>query len=268
LVRELERFLCSAEIDRKLKRVDRALKHANPLVAAYYGAPPKRALWLGIRKARQALKEHRHFTNADSDVHRALDLAATLRVLWPTIPEWKRKELRSQIFSEGDLEPVLLELKTALNLVLSGHKITWIEPSQTSGERTPDLLGEKGSFEFELECKAQSADEGRKVARSAMHDFCYKLATAILGGKVTGVWRDVTVRVPDRFPANQTWQQDLVKKIAMIKNGGSVQIADGAYAEVVLRLATNHLSASACLQCNLTGLPIPLLILSGGSIVI
>jgi len=243
LVTELERFLGSAEIDRKLKRVDRSLKHANPLVAAYYGAPAKMAFWSGLRKARQALARRDHLSITDDDLRRALDLAATVRVLWPTMPEWKRADLKSQLLSENALEPVLLELKTALDLAISDHRLTWVEPSRRSGERTPDLIGEKDSFTFEVECKAQSADEGRKVARSAMHDFCYKLATAILGEKVRGVWRDVTVRVPDRFPANQTWQQDLVEKIAMIKNGGRVQIADGTYAEVVLRLSTNYLAA-------------------------
>ena len=83
LVRELERFLGSAEIDRKLKRVDRALKHANPLVAAYYGAPAKMAFWSGLRKARRALARRDHLSITDGDVRRALDLAATVRVLGP-----------------------------------------------------------------------------------------------------------------------------------------------------------------------------------------
>jgi hypothetical protein len=200
---------------------------------------------LGLRKARQAVKQHSHISIADEDVHRALDLAATLRVLWPSTPDWKRKDLKSRLLSESALEPVLLEVKTALDLVLSGHKVTWIEPSRTPGVRTPDLVGEKDSFAFQVECKAQSVDEGRKVARAAMHDFCYRLATAILGDKIAGLWRDVSVRVPDRFLASQTWQQDLVERITAIKNGGNVELADGTSAKVVLRLATNHLPALA-----------------------
>ena len=245
LILELARFLGPAEIDRKLKKIDHAVRHGNPLVAAYYGAPPKAALWLGLRKAHQAVKQHGHISIADEDVHRALDVAATLRVLWPTMPDWKRKELKSLLLSESALEPVLLEVKTALDLVLSDHKITWIEPSRTPRVRTPDLVSEKDSFAFEVECKAQSVDEGRKVARAAMHDFCYRLATAILGDKIGGLWRDVSVRVPDRFLASQIWQQGLVERIAAIKNGGNVELADGTSAKVVLRLATNHLPALA-----------------------
>ncbi|MGH7934424.1 MAG: hypothetical protein ACREQN_14860 [Candidatus Binataceae bacterium] len=91
--------------------------------------------------------------------------------------------------------------------------------------------------------------------------FCYKLATAILGDKVRGAWRDVTVRVPKRFPARQTWQQELVEKIATIKNGGSVQVADGAYARslcvwlqtICLWFSRKILNTSACLRRNPTG---------------
>jgi hypothetical protein len=121
----------------KLKKIDHAVRHGNPLVAAYYGAPPKAALWLGLRKAHQAVQQHGHISIADEDVHRALDVAATLRVLWPTMPDWKRKELKSLLLSESALEPVLLEVKTALDLVLSDHKITWIEPSRTPRARRP-----------------------------------------------------------------------------------------------------------------------------------
>jgi hypothetical protein len=74
-----------------------------------------------------------------------------------------------------------------------------------------------------------------------MYDFCYRLATLILKDKVTGIWRDVTIQVPDRFPVSQAWQHDLAEKIATIKNGGSVELADGTCAGVVLRPATNHL---------------------------
>ncbi|MFZ0888113.1 MAG: hypothetical protein WA005_06650 [Candidatus Binataceae bacterium] len=245
LIEELERFLGPTEIDRKLKKIDHALRHRNPLVAAYYGPTPKAALWLGLRKARQAVKQHSRISVGDEHVYRALDLAATLRALWPSTPDWRRKDLKSQLLSESALEPVLLEVKTALHLVLSGHKITWIEPARTPGVRTPDLVGEKDSFAFEVECKAQSVNEGRKVVREAMHDFCYRLATAILGDKVAGLWRDVSVCVPDRFPAGHTWQQDLVERIAAIKHGGNVELADGTSAKVVLRLATNHLPALA-----------------------
>ncbi len=241
LVGELEHLLGSNEIERKLKRVDHAMKRANPLVTAYFGAPAKVSFWLGLRKARQALDRRPLLSIADDDVRRTLDVSATLHVLGRTLPGWKRADLRSQLLSENALEPVLLEIKTALDLVLSGHRITWIEPSRKPGERTADLLGLKDSFEFEVECKAQSADEGRKVAHSAMHDFCYRLATVVLKDKVRGIWRDVTIRVPDRFPVSQACQHDLAEKIATVKNGGSVQLADGTCAEVVLRLATNHL---------------------------
>ena len=101
LILELARFLGPAEIDRKLKKIDHAVRHGNPLVAAYYGAPPKAALWLGLRKAHQPVKQHGHISIADEDVHRALDVAATLRVLWPTMPDWKRKELKSLLLIDS-----------------------------------------------------------------------------------------------------------------------------------------------------------------------
>jgi hypothetical protein len=221
--------------------MDHALRHANPFVAAYYGLSPKLSLWMGIRKAQNALKRKEDLSIADVDVRRALDLAASIRVIWPTVAEWKKKEVRSRLLGDEDLEPILLEMKTALDLLLSGHQISWIEPSQVPGQRTADLLAVKDSFEFEVECKAQSADEGRKIARSAMHGFCYKLASAILGDKIKGVWREITVRVPDRFSPNQDWQDELVAKIITVNNGGSVKLGDGTQAQVDLGLAPNHL---------------------------
>jgi hypothetical protein len=113
LLRELEHLFGANEIERKLKRVDHAVKRANALVTAYYGAPPKISFWLGLRKARQALARRALVSIADDDVRRTLDLAATLHVLRGTLPEWKRAELKSQLLSENALEPVLLEIKTA-----------------------------------------------------------------------------------------------------------------------------------------------------------
>jgi hypothetical protein len=74
LLQELELFLGPTAIDHKLKKLDRALKLRNPLVAAYYGTMPKASLWLGIGKARGGFKKVSGISIADEDVHRALDL--------------------------------------------------------------------------------------------------------------------------------------------------------------------------------------------------
>ena len=78
LLRELEHLFGANEIERKLKRVDHAVKRANALVTAYYGAPPKISFWLGLRKARQALARRALVSIADNDVRRTLDLGRLL----------------------------------------------------------------------------------------------------------------------------------------------------------------------------------------------
>lgn len=252
LIAQLRDFIGVAEFEAKLIRVERILKVTGP-VAREYWHKPNAAIWLGIAAA-EGIRDPRALLESVSPVHEAARIGAILRILEPSMPDWKRSDIRSRLLSDDVPAPTLIELTVASRYAMLGLKIKWIEPDPGGGRRTPDLLVQGSSGGFEIECKAKTIDAGRKIARSKLYELCDHFPRSVLSRPFVDGFRAIDVRIPGRMPASSEWQRLIVSSIDELHAGGSVTFSDGTRLRVSVRSLGNPAdSTSAALELSLDG---------------
>jgi hypothetical protein len=236
----LEHFFGRGGLDQKLSEMDRALRSSPPILKKFWTVPNYGA-WLGVRELRKAAATR--FRGVEdprtlNGVLPALELAARLRQVLPNTPPWKQDELRSRLLSKGAIAAVLMEIDAAAHMLLRGFSIDWVRPNSTAGLRSPEMVVRWPSGEFEIECKAQNIDSGRKIPRRAFYEVCDKVTRRLSEYPVVGMEREIQIMVPYRFEANAVWQNELCDAIVRARNGDKESLADGVVVDVKCRLAS------------------------------
>ncbi|MBL8199681.1 MAG: hypothetical protein JNK40_01800 [Chromatiales bacterium] len=122
-----------------------------------------------------------------------------------------------------------LELQAATHFVKAGHKVSW--PDVETGQGGADLvLPDFGPLGLQIECKAISADKGRKVHRREALTFNHLLSVELnncLRTLNTGLVAVLTV--PDRLPSAYKDRKELAVRVKQqILAGVSRDFPDGA----------------------------------------
>ncbi len=170
-LRFVESFLGRDGVKQRLAGVDRSLKSCSATVQKCWTVP-ENAVWIGLRQLRAAppgfLKDPR-----ESAIARvALEFAAVLQKLAPTLPDWKRSEFRNRLLGKGSVWPVLVEMMTAVHWLIRGFSVESIKDQSVEGRQTPEMIVHWPGGEFEIECKAHGVDTGRKISRRAFFEIC------------------------------------------------------------------------------------------------
>jgi len=133
---------------------------------------------------------------------RPLQTAVKLSSLHKSLTESKRREFRSRFLANDVIEPTLFEIDVAGHFMQLGYEIEWFEARSDSGERTPEFIAKKKSNEIEVECKAKSADAGRRIERASFYRLIDLLFPIIENKGLTG---RIFIEVPSRLPRKDEW---------------------------------------------------------------
>lgn len=245
LVRLLEDFFTPARLSRKLQEVDRSVQSSSPILRKHWTIPTN-LLWLSFSTLRNASNVSAPETDLRtiSGVLPAIGFAARLRLLLPSTPQWKQDEFRSRLLSKGSISPTLMEIDAATHVLLRQFSVEWIKPMSDQGVRTPEMIVRWPGGEFEIECKAQSVDTGRKVSRRAFYELCDKVTHRLSRFPDPGTVREIQVVVPDRYEANQRRQNEVRDVIIRLRDGGNDVTSSGVTVHV-RRTAESTLSHDA-----------------------
>jgi hypothetical protein len=250
LIAEVKAFIGNSALEAKLARVERALKLVGPVTREYW-VKPNTSVWTGI--AAERIPSTRALLETVSPIHEAARLGAILRILEATMPDWKKADIRSRLLNDDVLAPILIELTAASRYAALGFDVRWIEPDPVGERKTFDLLIQRGDLAFEIECKAKSIDAGRKVARLKLYQLCDRLPGSVTSRPFPSGFRAIDIRVPNRIPTSNEWQQLVISALEDLRTGGSLTLSDGTCLKVSLRDLSHRDVAATALELRLEG---------------
>jgi len=167
----------------------------------------------------------------DRSLYAAMSFASQVSSMVHHAPAERRAGLISRVRgamnNNDDLHALLLELQTATHFIRQGHSVTWPEIESTG--RIDLLLPNLGPLGLQVECKAISADKGRKVHRRDALMFHHLLSKEISTSlRTMRVGHSVVLSVPERLPTAFAERKQLAASVkAQIHAGASAELPDG-----------------------------------------
>lgn len=117
----------------------------------------------------------------DTLILASLNFAATVAAVHADLSPRGQRELegrlRDSLKAEAGFAPLYLELDLARRLMNAGYEVDFVD---TEGDGQYDVLFRRGAFTGEIECKAISADAGRKIHRKHFYRFMDMIAPALI----------------------------------------------------------------------------------------
>jgi hypothetical protein len=152
----------------------------NPFAPHYFAERYNYELAMAqVRRFRRSAGRVPDVARADGDTHRLYSFAAMLSIVYDRLPKAGRKSLSGRVQGalrdDTGLGPLAFEFLIASHLTQKGWDVEWRDWDGGGY----DFLVRRGSAEMEVECKAFSADLGRKVHRQ----HHYQLG-GLLGGDI------------------------------------------------------------------------------------
>src|SRR5258706_2808714 len=225
-IKWLDEFLGTDEIDHRLEQVQREIASSKGAFLENW-VLPKCLFWSGIHAAREHLATGISFAGAITPLmERPMEIACKLTVLEKTMNPEKLQEFRSRILTTDYLDPVLCELDIATHFWSLGYEIEWCESHNQEGVRLPEFIARDANHEFEVECKAQGVDLGRRIARPHFYHLVDALTSHSALNSKSG---KILITVPARLPTSAKWRNDVIEAIIDCINNGTKQLnlADG-----------------------------------------
>ncbi len=233
LVAALIDFLGSGGIERKFDQLSKGLQHASPLLKKYWTRPQGRP-WLGVAEVCQAASKGVRGDLRTQSARIALAFARVLSVVEPTMPEWKRKDVRGRILADEPIAPTFIELNTSAHYILRGYQVDWIKPSITPGVRTAEMIVRGPDGEAEIECKSSTLDSGRKVTRRAFYELCDKIVQKFCTVSRRSGEAKVEINLGSRLRSNVPWQDSVCSAvIGALSDGHQHPLPDNGYVSAV-----------------------------------
>jgi hypothetical protein len=158
-------------------------------------------------------------------------LAAAVRVHARLSPEGRARlagAIRTGLKKEFGLGPVAFEMKVVAHLMSRGFDIEFHDLASGGGY---DFLATSGPKKIEVECKHISADIGRQIHRSALHDLGGVLRPAMtraVDKRHDGQLLQITL--PGKLTRNKDHQQMFAKLIESVLSGKSPGVNDSVCA--------------------------------------
>lgn len=229
-LKRVQRFLGPDRLAEKLRTIDRTLDLASPLYREHI-VRPRNAFWLGVREALRLSDEGRlRIAEIDSRLVYSLHVVSTIDHVLPTLPEWKRKDIRRRMLDKrGSDIPALIELTTASRMIQLGSSVRWVPQSGSSGERVFDIHETLQGLEFEVECKSKGVDAGRRISRAHLYQFADELIARRPTLPTEGPMSCFEISVGGRFPGDHPSRDKLiVAALSLIDRGGKFEVlSDG-----------------------------------------
>lgn len=224
-IRRLVAFLDDAKIDRRLAAVDRELATEKGIYGQFW-ARPRLRWWMGLRDARAVLEKQGTLRGqVTPGMYPAIDTAVKMVHLSRSMPTKIAKELSSRIVGADDLTAVLLEVDIAALFQSSGYEIEWLT-SAGDGSRCAEFVAHRGEMHLEVECKAESADDGRRLLRRRVIRAFEAIVDTVRERDFRGC---IEVVVSDRIPTHVGWSHELqaVLREVPLHDGAERHLGDG-----------------------------------------
>jgi hypothetical protein len=233
LIASLIDFLGPGGIERKFDQLSKAMQHGSPLLKKYWIRPQGR-LWLGVAEVCRSTSKSVHGDLRTQSARVALVFARVLAVVVPTMPEWKRKEVRDRILVDEPIAPIFIELNTSAHYILRGYQLDWIRPSMTPGVRTAEMIVRGPDGEAEIECKSSTVDSGRKVTRRAFYELCDRIVHKFAAiSRRTGEAK-VEIHLGSRIRSSASWQHAVCSTVVdALSDGDQHSLPDNGYVSAV-----------------------------------
>jgi hypothetical protein len=232
LIEWLVDFLGEEKVKRVLAKLERTMSQSSG-ARLEWGVKGQLAWWISFKRAIEHLDNNEEIDfDKFPEAERPLQTAAELRLIAPHLSEKVASELKGRITKLDDIEPVLIEITTAAMLQNEGYEIDWAS-SESPGKKIAEFVATRGKQEIEIECKSQTSDAGRMIARSDFHQFVDRVLPLAYSKNLKG---QIIVEVERRFSGNQQWQEDLLGAIEKEMREGthSIQTPDGTKVDLDL----------------------------------
>ena len=207
------------EVERRIGQIERSLQIETGTYREYWLLPKSR-WWIGFAAALRLIRDGRTLRGAlTPEMRESSDTAVKLSRLYRGMQDETRIDFKKRILNSDDLRPVLLEIDIAALFATSSYEITWLLPDAVSGGRTAEFVATGHGHSIEVECKAESVDEGRKLTRASIYRTVDAITPSLLKRDVRG---RIDIVVADRIPKAAAWRDTIVAAI------DAVPIIDGA----------------------------------------
>jgi hypothetical protein len=233
LFRRLEAFLGNEAIDERISQIQRELQIEKGIYREYW-VLPNRSWWLGFQEARDFLRSGKSFRgNLTDRMFRPCRTAVEINLLFSSMREDKRNELRARILHADNLNPILFEISTAVHFKLDGYSIDWSDTRSPSATTAPEFIARSSDREIEVECKTKGADAGRRVERPRF----YRLSDSIIGKlRKSNLIGKISITTAGRLPSSDNWKSQMLESLPFHKTDTPVSysLPDGTRIEVQL----------------------------------
>lgn len=240
LFKRLEAFLEPMAIDKRISQIRRELRIEKGTYREKW-VLPNRSWWLGFQEARDLLRTGKSLRgNLTNRMLRPCRTAAEINLLFSSMQEYKRKELRSRILNADNLNPVLFEISAAAQFKLDGYSIEWSDTASPSAATAPEFIAISSDREFEVECKTKRADAGRRVERPRF----YRLSDSIIEKmRKSNLKGKISIITPGRLPSTNEWKSQLIESLPLQKSDTPVTctLIDGTRIEVLVSKSDGQL---------------------------
>lgn len=208
LFKRLETYLGIEAIDKRISQIQRELQIEKGIYRDYW-VLPNRAWWLGFQEARDLLRSGKSLRgNLKNRMLRPCRTAAEINLLFSSMREDKRNELRSRILHANNLNPVLFEINAAAQFKLDGYSIEWSDTSSPSAATAPEFIAISSDREIEVECKTKRADAGRRIERPRF----YRLSNSIIEKmRKSNLMGKISITTSGRLPSSNKWKNQLLE---------------------------------------------------------
>lgn len=231
LFKRLEAFLGAEDIDNRISQIQRELQIEKGIYRDYW-VLPNRSWWLGFQEARDLLRSGKSFRgNLTNRMLRPCRTAAEINLLFSSMQEVKRNELRSRILHADNLNPVLFEISAATQFILDGYSINWSDTGSPSAATAPEFIAISSDREIEVECKTKRADAGRRIERPRF----YRLSDLIIEKlRKLNLMGKISITTSGRLPSADKWKRQLLESLPLHKTDAPVSctLLDGTRIEV------------------------------------
>jgi len=254
----LEKFLGSKDIDRRIEQVERTVRfEQDQTVYLRYWVFPNAYFWLGIRDVRSLVLFGKWQTgNLPSRVQKVLEIAAKLHKLQGSMSDRVQDEFRTRILGSDFPAPTLYEIDTAGHFWQLGYEVRWCDPPEVPGERIPEFVAYSSTHEFEVECKSESMDSGRRILRPRFYRLVDRLAAPLSS---EGFMGSIKLSVATEMPADAGWQVQLVEAVrkAVEEYSDHVELEDETFIDIDLHNVGDMLIPQENLDADIQAIKTP-----------
>lgn len=212
VLRTLEAVIGRDAVTERLRTLERLeAKIKSDSAYAYWCFSPQNSLWLTLRGARELWEKGAYARDFVNEIpQNGLYAASLISAISGAMPEWRREKFSSDICATKNTLDVLIELDTALNWLVHGYHICWLDETGASGKRSAEFIASKGDISFAVECKTLAPDAGRRIHREHVCLFIDEMKEEFNARKLMG---ELIVMFEDEIPSSPTDREAAVKSV-------------------------------------------------------